>query len=67
MIRCMKKRYFHPQSVRDWSGILCQRSENVAGKDIAESPTRSGTPQKKDYRQQTTVSRLYAFKVAKNP
>ena len=30
--------------VRDWSGILCERSDNEASKDIAESPTRSGTP-----------------------
>ena len=25
--------------VRDWSGILCERSDNGASKDIAESPT----------------------------
>ena len=32
--------------VRDCSGILCTRSANGAGKDRAESPTRSGTPKK---------------------
>ena len=32
--------------VRDWSGILCERSDNAASKDTAESPTRSGTPKK---------------------
>ena len=25
--------------VRDWSGILCERSDSGASKDIAESPT----------------------------
>ena len=28
-----------PLRVRDWSGILCERSVNEASKDIAESPT----------------------------
>ena len=28
-----------PGCVRDWSGILCERSDNGASKDIAESPT----------------------------
>ena len=31
--------------VRDWSGILCERSDSGASKDIAESPTAiAGTP-----------------------
>jgi hypothetical protein len=60
------------QSVRDWSGILCEREReqgsgtgtrffwtgfwerdgNMASKDIAESPTRSGTPKRKTTSQQ---------------
>ena len=33
------------QCVRDWSGILCKRSDNGASKDRAESPTAiAGTP-----------------------
>ena len=28
-----------PLCVRDWSGILCERSDNEASKDRAESPT----------------------------
>ena len=40
------------QCVRDWSGILCKRSDNGASKDRAESPTAiAGTPK---IRQQST-------------
>ena len=28
-----------PRCVRDWSGILCERSDNGTSKDRAESPT----------------------------
>ena len=69
VVRSIKKSVFpSPQSVRDWSDILCElewgfgngewdfgtrigeRDGNEASKDIAESPTRSGTPKKKGVR-----------------